>query len=90
VSCDCYAYDAGEVELDPMFGQLAVLTDISFVECCTVLWCATVFCCTRCVDANAGPLTASAKLSAAAAIGTLGAIKGILVSLAWCNPISRT
>jgi hypothetical protein len=30
VSCDRYAYDAGEAELDPMFGQFAVLPDISF------------------------------------------------------------
>jgi hypothetical protein len=32
VSCGCYAYDAGEVELDPMFGQFPALPDISLAD----------------------------------------------------------
>ena len=67
------------VELEPMLGQFAVLA-ISFVEgraaWCTVVWPAWW------VAASAGLPAASARASVAAAIGTLGPIKGILVSLA--------
>jgi hypothetical protein len=69
-----------------MFGQFAVLA-ISFAEW-RAAWC-TVLCTVRCVAASAGLPTASASVSAAAAIGTFGAFKGILVSLACGNPITR-
>jgi len=93
MSDKAYANDAGEAELDPMFGQfpdVPGLPDIFVsVNECRTAWC-TVLCCTRCEAASAGLPAASASATTLTAIGTLEAIKGTLVSLAYLQDTPRS